>query len=497
MFSPDFFTCHRRAEEVEAAIQALEEEQRTFREACLQVEALQTQTDVQLGVKERWRIPIVMAKVAQNRRLSGADSLIWEAMARNLGADDDITKVAGVALRVVTAAPMALISSGASIENAATPQATLPTPLPTPIQSPTAATTRLFSPKTVTHGRLYAATTSSQMRADAIGETLAKPHKQRKFFKRGAHETNTATPKGKKARAGKGHAGHAQGNHDGAEPHDNADPAGPAAPTEEKMGFEEEEETTFVGQLASTLATIASSISGKFAPRNPTTRIHDRMRDTAERHPETDSSSVGASAQASAHGSMKKNASVSVTCRETDEDPEITVKQSYRHDEQDSRTHMHSHSSAHKSITAALTSASLMASLSASMGSSKKQDHVQGQGQGYAAPGRLGDCPAPLTNQRSLFRIGSGSAAGTTDRSDDPDGGALETESPQRKRRSYFGSFMANFSRGDSSASLDLSSPVQQHNPLMKSPSKPNQSFAETLTRLMSWRHHDQVVPAS
>lgn len=486
---------------MEAAIQALEEEQRTFREACLQVEALQTQTDVQLGVKERWRIPIVMAKVAQNRRLSGADSLIWEAMARNLGADDDITKVAGVALRVVTAAPMAPSLSGASIENATTPHAALPTPLSTPIQSPTAATTRLFSPKTVTHGRLYAATTSSQMRADAIGETLAKPHKQRKFFKRGAHKTSAATPKAKKARAGKAHAAnHAQDTHDSAEPHNSATPD-PSAPAEEKMGFDEEEETTFVGQLASTLATIASSISGKFTSRNPTTRIHDRMRDTAERHPETESSSAGASA----HGSMKKNTSVSVTCRETDEDPELTVKQSYRHDDQDihTHTHAHTHASPHKSITAALTSASLMASLSASMGSSKKQDHAhnqgQGQGQGYAAPGRLGECPAPLTNQRSLFRIGSGSAAGGTDRSDDPDGAAQEsaTESPQRKRRSYFGSFMANFSRGDSSASLDLSSPIQQHNPLMKSPSKPNQSFAETLTRLMSWRHHDQVVPAA
>lgn len=416
-----------RSEEVDAAIHALEEEQRTFREEYSKVIELQAQTDVQLGVKERWRIPIVLAKVAQNRRLSGADSAIWAAMARNLAAGDDIDKVAEIALRVVTTAPVAPGANALSTDQQTSHCAAHPTPLPTPIQSPV-ATTRMYTPKTaVTQGRLFAGTVSSQNRANAIEETLSKPHKAgRKFFKRGAHKTS-ASPKGKKS-------------HRRPAKHD-----APLTSTgvDDKIGFEADE-TTFVGQLASTLATIATSISGKFGVRN-TTRIHDRMHDTAEEEPPT----ASVSALASAHGSMKKG--VSVTCRES-EDP-------------DTFTGSHKH----------------LGVPSASTSSSKEE----------YAPSRLGDCPAPLTNQRSLFRIGSG--ASNTERSEDLDA----AQDPPRKRRSYFGSLLASFARTDSGADLVDLGALQEQATLKKQSSRPSQLFfGEALTRLMSWRHHDQVVPA-
>eukprot|EP01032_Pedospumella_encystans_P025821 gene25821-29172_t len=54
------------AGEVDAAIHALAEEQRNLKEHCDKALESQAQTHVPLGVKERWRIPIILAKIEKN-----------------------------------------------------------------------------------------------------------------------------------------------------------------------------------------------------------------------------------------------------------------------------------------------------------------------------------------------------------------------------------------------------------------------------------------------
>ena len=76
-------TSYIRAGEVDAAINALAEEQRNLKEHCDKALESQAQTHVPLGVKERWRIPIILAKIEKNVPLTETDAKIWAAVSQN------------------------------------------------------------------------------------------------------------------------------------------------------------------------------------------------------------------------------------------------------------------------------------------------------------------------------------------------------------------------------------------------------------------------------
>jgi len=160
------------AEEKEAAVHALETERQTLQEHCNTAMALQTQTALPLGVKERWRIPIVLARLAQGRRLSGADSKIWAAVASNLKTQEDIDRVTAVTMRTVppvvaTKGPLPLGRTGSHGGRppmlARTP--TQRSPCITPHRSP------CITPRDGnSSSRLLTGTVSSQNRANSAAE---------------------------------------------------------------------------------------------------------------------------------------------------------------------------------------------------------------------------------------------------------------------------------------------------------------------------------------
>jgi len=86
-------------------MKAVEEAKQNLHDQCLAAMSLQAQPELPLGIKERWRIPIVLAKLARNRRLSGDDNKIWEAVANNLKTQEDIDRLTEVTVRTVEPRP--------------------------------------------------------------------------------------------------------------------------------------------------------------------------------------------------------------------------------------------------------------------------------------------------------------------------------------------------------------------------------------------------------
>ena len=184
--------------QVSEALKALENEQSNLEEQCTKAIEMQAQAGVQLSHKERWRIPLVLGKLAKNKTLNETDSKIWSAVSSNLKTQQDIDTITKVTLRIVTSPrPVTPTRNGNRTPNRARSNG------PTPNRSP-CITPRLTPRSRANSQRLFNGTISSQNRALSFAEddTSAAPT-PRKLSKRasskGGHKN--PKPKGTKARA--------------------------------------------------------------------------------------------------------------------------------------------------------------------------------------------------------------------------------------------------------------------------------------------------------
>jgi len=160
-------------------MKALDDAKKNLQEQCLTAMALQAQPELPLGIQERWRIPIVLGKLAHNRCLSGADSKIWDAVASHLKTQEDIDRITKVTLRTVepepapakpVPAPKPVMGFGRFFLPVKRMISSAPAPTSTPVRSPCP------TPRS-TSRRMMADTASSQRRADSCAEDNA--HKKK------------------------------------------------------------------------------------------------------------------------------------------------------------------------------------------------------------------------------------------------------------------------------------------------------------------------------
>lgn len=154
--------------EVDAAVKALEEEQRCLDETCTRAAVLEAEAHQPLSLKNRWRIPIVLIKMDKGKVLNAGDGQIWEAVSKNLKTKEDIERVTKVTGHSVTssaqqAAKKALKSTRSCHSS---PPSTYRKPVDSPVRS-SAPTPRSISR---TSSRLLADTATSQSRAQCAAE---------------------------------------------------------------------------------------------------------------------------------------------------------------------------------------------------------------------------------------------------------------------------------------------------------------------------------------
>ena len=334
---PYFFLCScHRPEEITAAFKALEDAQRTLREQCNKAMEIQAETSAleELSMKERWRIPIVVARIAKNRRLSTADSRIWAAISRNMTSEEAVEKLTRTTLRPPVSRP-ALSGPGAH----ASGQSPRTAGTHSTNNVPSTIIGRVFAMRS---NRLFAPTVSSQNRFSAE-ETKTKGKPLRKYFER-AHKPQAASPAhAQTARATIPNSLHKTSQRT---THTDTHPGTPItspatvktakkahrrkhksrhrSPThktaqEEQKGEdfdpeeEDENEATLVDHISAGLVSFAATLSSKFTR---SAKVHSASADEADSVTQTSLTVAGG----------KKQIGGSLTFRETDEVVEVVVE---------------------------------------------------------------------------------------------------------------------------------------------------------------------------
>ncbi len=211
---------------------------------------MQAQAGVQLCHKERWRIPLVLGKLAKNKPLSDTDSKIWSAVSSNLKTQQDIDAITKVTLRIVTP-PRSITPtrSGSRTPNRARSNG------PTPNRSP-CITPRLTPRSRADSQRLFTGTISSQNRALSFAEEDAPTSPlPRKLSKRASSKSGHKAPKHKGSKARSPNSIINSG-------------MGIGSPSEDTLGdgiaaFESEKAASLVEQVTSRIVNFTATISAK------------------------------------------------------------------------------------------------------------------------------------------------------------------------------------------------------------------------------------------
>lgn len=522
MFSPAVFSSSyhlsiypNRPEEVTAAFKALEDAQRTLREECNRAMEIQAETSALevLSMKERWRIPIVVARVAKNRRLSGADSRIWAAVSRNMTTQEAVEKLTRATLRPPV--PRSVVPAAGSGASAVASNNNN--------NGPNASTTLIGRVFAIRSNRLFAPTVSSQNRFSAE-EVKPKGKTLRKYFERERKHSNASpahshsqsqgrttipnsihksthittqanepastnattyptakTPK-KSFRRGTRHPKH--------KPRSKQTDA---AQEEQKGGdFDPEEEdenaVSLVDHLSTGLATLAATVSSKF---NKSSRVHSASADEADSF------------------ALSTGSAGNKTFRENNETPENTLEK------QALQAHLASQAASYAGKSPTSVVAPQIVLLHPAVGASA----------GLSTSVSVGAGATAMAVRRSSQHNHNTTAGACEEEKSEM---SIGLSSSPSKARAFFAPFLASLSRKNTNTHLMLSTspgkgldasrgasskespnaPASHSTPSSQISPKPspmrslgsmNTFFGATLGRLMSWSAsapNNQVVPA-
>jgi hypothetical protein len=228
---------------VHQALDALHQEQKSLQATCDQALGMVTPapvkpSDDKLSIRERWRMPIVLGKVARGERLRAPDVKIFDRVKHNLKSQQDVVHVVAVI-------------PGLDVHQFLTiPVSAAPTPVATVVSRKPSA----LSPKS-TRSVLSATTASSRMRAAANAEDAA--HSAPSGKKKSAKKRSTSR-KPRKKKVGSAYAL-------GASTDGNIDTGGDDA----EDGLEEEGLRASLARLTDGMQSIASSLTASFAFLTP------------------------------------------------------------------------------------------------------------------------------------------------------------------------------------------------------------------------------------
>lgn len=106
-----------RADTVNELLQAIEDDKESLRQLSSTAEVHEVNARSLLGIRERWRMPIVMKKVANGRRLNVGDAKIWKVVSKRLCIDESVN-ASEVIERALVAPIKQSVEAGSGVDNA-------------------------------------------------------------------------------------------------------------------------------------------------------------------------------------------------------------------------------------------------------------------------------------------------------------------------------------------------------------------------------------------